>query len=143
MSAKLPTGNIPAGYIASPRSVPEQMRTPSEPAPHIVRSASPYACLSVSANQLPAAVCNIREVWFVQTSCANSRTSLVRKSCDRKSSSTLVMHTGTFNTLDTDESRPSRMSCRFFEEGIPGRISWRFPVHQRRSATPFLRKMMK
>ena len=47
---------IPGGYTESPRSVPAQMRTPSEPPPYFVYSASSYACLKTSANQFPAAI---------------------------------------------------------------------------------------
>lgn len=56
-SRHLPERPAPAEYTESPRSVPEQMRTPSEPLPHFAYSASSYACLKASANQLPAADC--------------------------------------------------------------------------------------
>jgi len=41
--------------MESPRNVPAQIRTPSEPLPKLVQSASSYACLRISATQFAAA----------------------------------------------------------------------------------------
>jgi hypothetical protein len=47
--------DVPGPYVESPRIVPPQMKTPSEPPPPSRHSASSYACLKTSANQFPDA----------------------------------------------------------------------------------------
>ena len=53
--SKVQENSLPGPYTESPRSVPAQMRTPSDPPHPFMQSALSYECLITSANQLPAA----------------------------------------------------------------------------------------